>query len=115
MNLLPLLVNHSVRIERPKMSVFKLLLSYSDIEERTINFIHDDKINFDDLVEAMLDQKAPDDEIIALINQAPLKWNLKTILSLVIMKQRYFLTQRLIDRFKLGYKSLYVKIGIEFD
>ena len=93
------LMDHEVRIERPKMSVFKLIISYSDIEDKTVNIMLDERVNYDDIVDIMLEEDASDEEVLHMIRAFTHEWNLETILSLVIMKQRYFLTQKIIDEY----------------
>ena len=98
-SLLNLLIRNQVRIQRPKLSVFKLILTYCEMEDKTVNMILDGEINYDDIILTMLEEKADDDEIMDQIYSFEQGWNLETILSLAIMKKRYLLIQKLIDMY----------------
>lgn len=55
---------HKVTIERPKMSVFNIILSYFDLADKQVRIGEDNLgVNFDDIVEVMLDDSAEDCKI----------------------------------------------------
>lgn len=58
-------VDNKVVIERPKMSVFKTILSYFDITDKEVRFGRSDlHINNDDVIDVMLEEQASDFEIL---------------------------------------------------
>jgi hypothetical protein len=110
-------LHHNVTIERPKMSVFKIISSYFELGADKGDRIGDDHlgVNYDDVVEVMLDEGSDDYQIAKTVNSIMDKWDIENIISLCIMRHRFTLTRLLLHENNVAYNPIYVKIGIEFD
>jgi len=97
------------------MSVFRTILTYSDLESKTVKINDDTILNHDDIIDVMLESNQVDNEVLNYIRKIRKKWDLENIVSLCIMKQRYTLTHSVLKECKLPFKAIYAKIGIEFD
>ena len=75
-DLLFLCLEHGVRIERPKMSVFRSILTYSDLENHTVKIYSDLSINHDDIIDILLEEGKEDEQIMPLILKIQKDWNL---------------------------------------
>lgn len=107
---------NNVTIERPKMSVFNVILSYFDLADKQVRIGEDNMgTNFDDIVEVMLDDNAEDYKISNCIKRIKREWNIENIVSLCIMKNRFSLIRLILDKNNLHFNPIYAKIGIEFD
>lgn len=77
--LLSLCYDSSMKIDRPKMSVFRTILSYSDIESKTVKIVDDMTLNHDDIVDIMLENQESDQEIFLYVRKIRKSWDLGKI------------------------------------